>query len=129
MVTRRKFLKGAAVAAPGIAAANVLGAQRTSGRTMRWDREVDAVNVGTGFAGLAAAIAAKDAGAKVIVLEKMPREHEGGNQGFPEHGGRRRIFGSAQYMEALCSRAHRQSSLRALAEEMMQLNAWLETLE
>lgn len=130
MVTRRKFLKGAAVAAPGIAAANVLGAQKASGRTTRWDREVDAVIVGTGFAGLAAAIVAKDAGAKVIVLEKMPREHEGGNS---------RVSGNMwwtptnlpealQYIEALCAGLTDKESIQALAGEMMQLNAWLETL-
>ena len=78
-VTRRRFLKGAAVAAPGIAAANVLGAQKTSGQATHWDKEADVVIAGTGFAGLAAAIAAKDAGAKVIILEKMPQKHEGGN--------------------------------------------------
>lgn len=37
-----------------------------------WDETVDVIVVGSGFAGLAAAIEAKKAGGNVIVLEKMP---------------------------------------------------------
>jgi len=36
-----------------------------------WDESADVVVVGTGFAGTAAAIAAHDAGARVVMLEKM----------------------------------------------------------
>ena len=36
-----------------------------------WDEEADVIVVGSGFAGLAAAIEAKNAGASVIILEKM----------------------------------------------------------
>jgi len=36
-----------------------------------WDEEADVIIVGSGFAGLAAAIEAKNAGASVIILEKM----------------------------------------------------------
>ncbi len=129
-VTRRRFLKGAAVAAPGMAAVNVLGAQKSSVEAPKWDREADVVILGTGFAGLSAAIAAKDAGAKVLVLEKMPQKHEGGNS---------RVSGNMwwtptnlpealQYMEALCSGLTDKESLEALAQEMMQLNGWLEKL-
>ena len=75
-VTRRGFLRGAAAAAPGIAAAGAFAAQKTPGRAPRWDKEADVVIVGSGFAGLSAAIAAKDAGAHAIILEKMPREHK-----------------------------------------------------
>ncbi len=38
----------------------------------RWDKQVDVVVVGCGFAGAMAAIAAHDAGASVLILEKMP---------------------------------------------------------
>ncbi|MEO6624000.1 MAG: FAD-dependent oxidoreductase, partial [Burkholderiaceae bacterium] len=38
----------------------------------RWDETVDVVVVGCGYAGAVAAIAAHDAGARVLVLEKMP---------------------------------------------------------
>ncbi len=37
----------------------------------KWDEEADVVVVGSGFAGLAAAIEAKNAGCAVIILEKM----------------------------------------------------------
>ena len=41
--------------------------------------EVDVVVVGMGSGGLAAAITAHDAGAEVLVLEKTPQHHAGGN--------------------------------------------------
>jgi succinate dehydrogenase/fumarate reductase flavoprotein subunit len=44
-----------------------------------WDEEADVVVVGYGFAGSTAAITAHDAGAKVLLLEKAPEEHKGGN--------------------------------------------------
>jgi heterodisulfide reductase subunit A-like polyferredoxin len=80
-VSRRKFLKGAAIVAPGVAATNVVGAwQQTATPVPRkWDKELDAVVIGSGFAGLSAVITAKDAGAKVVIPEKMPQKHEGGN--------------------------------------------------
>ena len=131
-VSRRRFLKRAAVAAPGIAAAGALGAYAQTSATVpkKWDRETDVIAIGSGFAGLATAITAKDAGAKVIVLEKMPRKHEGGNS---------RVSGNMwwtptnlpealQYMEALSNGLTDKESIRALAEEMLKLNKWLETL-
>ena len=39
----------------------------------KWDKEADVVVVGLGGAGAAAAIEAHDAGAKVLVLEKMDK--------------------------------------------------------
>jgi succinate dehydrogenase/fumarate reductase flavoprotein subunit len=36
-----------------------------------WDEEADIIIIGSGFAGLAAAIEAKQAGSSVIILEKM----------------------------------------------------------
>jgi urocanate reductase len=38
----------------------------------KWDNDIDVIIVGTGFAGLAAAIEAYDAGASVTILEKRP---------------------------------------------------------
>ena len=37
----------------------------------KWDEEADIIVIGSGFAGLAAAIEAKTAGSSVMVLEKM----------------------------------------------------------
>ena len=129
-VSRRRFLKNAAVATPAIAAANVLDAQTGSAQEPNWDKEADVVIIGTGFAGLSAAITAKDAGAKVLILEKMTKEHEGGNS---------RVSGNMwwtptnlpeglEYMEALCAGLTDKECLQALAEEMLKLNGWLETL-
>lgn len=44
-----------------------------------WDREVDVIVLGCGAAGSAAAIAAHDSGAQVLILEKMTPAHAGGN--------------------------------------------------
>lgn len=44
-----------------------------------WDAEADVVVLGFGAAGSAAAIEARDQGASVILLEKMPEGREGGN--------------------------------------------------
>ncbi|MGA9351694.1 MAG: FAD-dependent oxidoreductase [Anaerolineae bacterium] len=93
-ITRREFVKGAAVGAAGVAAAGVLAScaqEATPCPTPspcppaptaapcpvpwlpeKWDKEADVVVVGFGGAGGAAALEAHDAGAKVIILEKTP---------------------------------------------------------
>ncbi|MGE0917778.1 flavocytochrome c [Trichlorobacter lovleyi] len=83
-VTRRSFLKttGAVAAAAGLAitglAATVRQAEAACGEMpKKWDETYDVIVVGTGFAGLSAAIEARHAGAEVLVIEKM-RTH-GGN--------------------------------------------------
>jgi len=105
-VSRREFVKGAAVGAAGVAAAGVLascapaatptpttvpGATATAVRAPEcppcpvlgvpetWDYEADVVVVGYGGAGASTAITAHDAGAKVLLLEKAPEGEEGGN--------------------------------------------------
>ncbi len=102
-VTRREFVKGAAVMGAAAASAGVLAAcapapsapaatsapaasapGATAALPQKWDKETDVVVVGTGIAGLPAAIEAKNAGADVIVLEKNTRPgglafHSGGH--------------------------------------------------
>ena len=69
---RRSFLKGgtagigAAVAALGAPAAT---ARETEQNEIGWDDEVDVLVIGAGAAGLTAAIAARDLGAEVLVVE------------------------------------------------------------
>ncbi|HEV8656363.1 MAG TPA: FAD-dependent tricarballylate dehydrogenase TcuA [Candidatus Limnocylindria bacterium] len=46
------------------------------------DQDVDVVVVGAGNAGLCAAIAARERGARVLVLEKAPRAERGGDTAF-----------------------------------------------
>ncbi len=76
--TRREFLKkgtaAGAVAAGGMAMALIPGKgnARTFPVPPKWDKEYDIIVIGSGFAGLAAAITAKEAGEDAIILEKMP---------------------------------------------------------
>ena len=75
-LTRRDFLKatGGATALAGVAASGIfLGSSEANATELpkKWDEEADVVIIGSGFAGLAAAIEAKNAGASTVVLEKM----------------------------------------------------------
>ena len=74
-MTRRSFLKATGGAAlTGVAAGTLLAGPRkayAAAMPKKWDSEVDVAVIGSGFAGLAAAIEAKEAGASVVVYEKM----------------------------------------------------------
>jgi flavocytochrome c len=75
LLARRRFLQTA-----GIAAGATLGgvalprAAEAAAAPMpkKWDVTTDVLIIGTGFAGLAAAIEARDAKADVLVIDKMP---------------------------------------------------------
>ena len=74
--TRRDFLKvtGGAAALAGVGGTGLILNPREANATelpKKWDEEADVVIIGSGFAGLAAAIEAKIAGSSVIVMEKM----------------------------------------------------------
>ena len=79
-LSRRNFLKtaGGVAAIAGLAASGVpllSGQAEAAGDALpkKWDETYDVVVIGSGFAGLAAAIEAKNAGARdVVVLDKMP---------------------------------------------------------
>lgn len=84
-VGRRDFLKTAGLAGAALLGGGVLAscapsgggaADGSSGNTaasnVAWDRETDVLVVGSGFAGLAAAIEAIQAGSQVILIDKMP---------------------------------------------------------
>ena len=81
-IKRRTFLKGAVA---GIGAIGIAGLSAAEAKTVnlqqvpKWDYMADVVVIGYGAAGGNAAIAAHDAGARVIVLEKMATA--GGNSG------------------------------------------------
>ena len=77
--TRRDFLKKGALA--GIVAAGSMtlgmGTKKAGARALptpeKWDAEYDVIIVGSGFAGLAAGITARENGSeKVLILDKMP---------------------------------------------------------
>jgi len=57
----------------------------------KWDETVDVVVIGSGFAGLSAAIEAHDAGSSVKIIEKMDKP--GGNSWI--NGGQVAAAGSA----------------------------------
>ena len=80
-LTRRGFIGAAAGAGVGVAMLMEFGVKEAKAMAppKKWDKEVGILIVGTGAAGLSAAIEAKKAGADVLILEKMP--FLGGNTG------------------------------------------------
>jgi succinate dehydrogenase/fumarate reductase flavoprotein subunit len=85
-VNRRDFIKGSIAGAAAVAAMG-LGAAEVQAKTKipkKWNKEADVVVIGYGGAGACAAIEAHDAGAKVLILEKM--NFSGGNTGVSGGG-------------------------------------------
>ena len=80
---RRDFIKAAGVAGAALMGGTLLAgcspnaaaettAEGISAADVSWDEETDVLVVGSGFAGLAAAIEALDAGSEVVLIDKMP---------------------------------------------------------
>lgn len=85
--TRRDFVKTGAAAGVGATALAGLVPQPANAQEIVWDREFDVVVVGAGAGGMAAAIAARDEGASVVLVE----------QNF-DIGGRAILSGAAVYL-------------------------------
>lgn len=68
-ISRRSFIAGSIASGAALAAAPL--SAHTTDKAVKWDETFDVIVIGSGFAGLAAAIEAKQAGANVVVLEKM----------------------------------------------------------
>jgi fumarate reductase flavoprotein subunit len=85
-LTRRKFIQTAIAVGGGGAVLMEFGPREANAVAppKKWDKEAGVVVIGTGAAGLSAAIEAKNAGADVWVLEKMP--FLGGNTGISTAG-------------------------------------------
>ena len=82
-LSRRSFLKGSAalgaLAAMGGATLASADEAYTYADTIKWDAQYDVVVLGMGFAGMNAAMTAADAGASVLIAEKMNDALSGGN--------------------------------------------------
>ena len=81
-LSRRNFIKSVSIGAGTAAIASLSSYEAMAispEQVPGWDVEADVVILGTGFAGQVSAIVAHDAGASVLVLEKAPEKHQGGN--------------------------------------------------
>lgn len=80
-ITRKQFLKGMAAGVAGLTAASIAPKANAGlfggSKKEKWDEELDTIIIGSGFAGLTAAIFSKENGGNPVVLEK--RSLIGGN--------------------------------------------------
>ncbi len=93
-----------------------------------WDKEVDVIVVGYGAAGGISAITAHDAGAKVLLIEKMPNPGgisilSGGGVAFAHNA-----EGAFQYLKRTCNGTTPDDILRKMAEEMVGMIDWVTEL-
>ncbi len=87
-VSRRNLVKGAAIGAAALGAAAMTTSSAmadepadsyTYADTIAWDAEYDVVVLGMGFSGMISAMEAADAGATVLLCDKMSEGESGGN--------------------------------------------------
>ncbi len=100
----------------------------TNSKATQWDKEVDVLVVGYGAAGGIAAITAHDAGAKVLLIEKMPHPGgisilSGGGVAFAHNA-----EGAFQYLQRTCNGTTPDDILRKMAEEMVGMIDWVTEL-
>lgn len=97
---------------------------------MKWDDETDVIIIGYGGAGAVAAVTAHDAGARVLLVEKMGKG--GGNTNFSIGGflSFKDLPGGLRYVEHLCSRIFPMvdaEMIRVYAEGCMKNREWFES--
>lgn len=68
-ISRRSLIASTLAGGAALAASPLMAHEIDE--SIKWDETYDVIVIGSGFAGLAAAIEAKNAGASVVVLEKM----------------------------------------------------------
>ena len=96
-----------------------------------WDRETDVVVLGFGGAGVATAVTAHDLGSEVLILEKAPEGHHGGNTRIAAQGylNTSDAAKAASYLEALCGPYKvPDEMIQTWADEMCRNNDWLRSL-
>src|SRR5438045_9774691 len=71
--------------------------------------EYDVVVVGAGNAGMCAALAAQEAGARVLVLEAAPFDERGGNCRYTA-GALRFVYNGVEDLQKLCDRSETELS-------------------
>ncbi len=105
--------------------------QQQSWLPRAWHKRADVVVVGFGGAGAAAAIAACDAGASVILLDKAPEGYEGGNTRVAAQGylNTSSVASAITYFKAMAGH-HRvpETMVRVWAEEMGRNNDWVKSI-
>lgn len=76
-LSRRHFIQGLGLVSAGAVATGLMGCSsgapagdKAAANDAAWDKETDILVVGSGYAGLCAAIEAAQAGAEVVLLEK-----------------------------------------------------------
>ncbi len=135
-ITRRGFMVGAVATGGAIAGAAVLSGEALAKGTpsampKKWDKEADVVCIGYGGAGAAAAISAHDAGAKVLILEKMP---QGGGNTAVSAGGflcPKNVPDALTYITALFSFSKSEMDeelVKVYAEESVKNVDWVKSL-
>jgi hypothetical protein len=101
---------------------------RTDHLPSSWDIETDIVVVGYGYAGGIASIEAKDAGADVVLLEKMPTP---GGISICSGGGLRtasKADSAFSYLKATCGGLTPDAVLLAMAQGMTELPGYMEEM-
>ena len=91
----------------------------------KYDMETDVVIVGYGGAGAAAAIAAHDNGASVIILEKLPEPFgntrvSAGNMAIPKNSEK-----FAQYLKTICFRTTEPEIIDAFVQGLTEIPGWI----
>lgn len=127
---RRNILRGGLAAAMALPVAGVRAVELT--KDTKWDKEADVVILGYGGAGACAAIEAHDAGAKVLILEKLP---EGGGNTAVSSGGfmvPKNTEDAYRYLNATYAFADSEKDeelLRVFCQEIVGAKAFIEGLK
>lgn len=132
MLDRRDFLKMTALGSVGLAASSARALTIETEKDLKWDKTCDALVIGFGGAGAPAAVAAREAGAEVLILEKMATG--GGNAtvssgGFmipdnPEDG-YRYLKTTYEFSRGECD----EELLRTFCREAQTIKPWISALD